>query len=112
MRLLTVPELAALHPGEGTWRVQGFVALVHACPPCPPGAHCKPCMADNVVLTATPRRLVDYSEMRPDDLIVFVPKAAALAVGQRVLLRVRALPVRTTNGPGNDLELIDAEAAP
>ncbi len=107
--------LATPNPGAGTFVVEGFVAKVYTCPPCPPGAMCKPCMGDNVVLSDAPAPIADYAGLGARDLIVFVPSRAdldRLAVGRRVRLTVRARGTKTTSRPMNDLELLAIDAAP
>jgi hypothetical protein len=37
--------------GERPFRIVGYVINTYKCPPCPPGAMCKPCIPDNIVVT-------------------------------------------------------------
>ncbi len=51
-RLLTFDDLKRNDGVEGTFRMEGaYVLEIHKCPPCPPGAQCKPCLGDYVVIT-------------------------------------------------------------
>ncbi len=36
---------------EGPFRIEGYVKNIYRCPPCPPGAMCKPCIPDNIDVT-------------------------------------------------------------
>jgi hypothetical protein len=109
---LTVAEVAALRPAEGEILVRGWVVYAYACPACPPGVQCKPCMDDNVVLSDERRRVASYQQVRPDEVVVFAPSSAGLVVGERYTMRVRVLPRRTTSAPMNDLGLIALERSP
>lgn len=35
----------------GPFRIKGYVINIYKCPPCPPGAMCKPCIPDNIDVT-------------------------------------------------------------
>ena len=51
-RLLTFNDLKRNDGVEGPFRIEdAFVIEIHKCPPCPPGAQCKPCLGDYVVVT-------------------------------------------------------------
>src|SRR5216684_3460234 len=50
-RRLTFDDLKRNDGVEGTFRMEGaYVLEVHKCPPCPPGAQCKPCLGDYIVV--------------------------------------------------------------
>jgi hypothetical protein len=49
--LLTFHDLKNANGLEGTFRIEGYVIDIYKCPPCPPGAMCKPCIPDNIVIT-------------------------------------------------------------
>lgn len=49
--LLTFTDLQRNDSIEGTFRIVGYVLDIYKCPPCPPGAMCKPCIPDNIVVT-------------------------------------------------------------
>jgi hypothetical protein len=50
-RLLTFAYLQKGPPIEGPFRIRGYVIETYECPPCPPGAQCKPCIGNYVVIT-------------------------------------------------------------
>ena len=51
--LLAFDDLKKNDRIEGSFRIEGYVLDIYKCPPCPPGAMCKPCIPDNVVITDT-----------------------------------------------------------
>ena len=89
--LATEPIHALRDVHQGRHVVEGFVATVYACPPCPPNADCKPCIGDFVVLAED-----DLAGGAPDPrservMRVFVENPRAFESGRRyrVMLRVR-----------------------
>ena len=111
---LRVAEIVAQRPTTGRYALIGYVSKVYLCPPCPPGAQCKPCMGDNLVLSDAPRRLGNYAEMGPDDVVVFGERAAIerLEIGARYRVQVDVRATRSTSQPMNDLALASAEPSP
>jgi len=71
-----------------TVTVWGYVSKIYTCPPCPPGAMCKPCMGDNIVLSEQDKKLDSYT-LTGSDLVVFTKDPEALKLGARVVLEVR-----------------------
>jgi len=53
-RLLTFADLQSVDPGAEPFKIEGFVIQIYACPPCPRGAMCKPCIGDHIVATDNP----------------------------------------------------------
>jgi hypothetical protein len=106
-RALKVSELAAKQAGKGTYEVEGYVIKAYHCPPCPPGAMCKPCMRDNVVLSDEPRHIDLYTEQGAAEVIVFTQgvEGAALEVGKRYRLKVE-VQAQSTTDRGHDVQLI------
>src|SRR3979411_559512 len=48
---LTFSDLKKNDSVEGQFKIVGFVIQTYKCPPCPPGAMCKPCLGDHIVVT-------------------------------------------------------------
>jgi hypothetical protein len=48
----SVTELNSLSPD--TCLITAFVTSIYKCPPCPPGAICKPCIGDHVTISDVP----------------------------------------------------------
>src|SRR4051812_26998480 len=61
----TVAELLARPPDSGRVKVVGHVARLFFCPACPPGAACKPCLGDHVVLSDQAHALEPGDELGP-----------------------------------------------
>jgi hypothetical protein len=50
-RLLTFDDLKRNDGIEGSFEIEdAYVIEIHKCPPCPPGAQCKPCLGDCIVI--------------------------------------------------------------
>ena len=64
--LLTFDDLKNNDGIDGPFRIEGYVLDIYKCPPCPPGAMCKPCIPDNVVITDTagPKDLSKINRLR------------------------------------------------
>jgi len=64
--LLTFDDLQKNDGIDGSFRIEGYVLDIYKCPPCPPGAMCKPCIPDNVVITDTaePKDLSKINRLR------------------------------------------------
>src|SRR5437867_1863690 len=64
--LLTFDDLKKNDGIDGSFRIEGYVLDIYKCPPCPPGAMCKPCIPDNVVITDTadPKDLSKINRLR------------------------------------------------
>lgn len=111
---LSVADLVAKRPTEGSFKITGYIAKIYTCPPCPPGAACKPCMGDNVVLCDRKAPIASYDGMAEDALIVFGtgPKLARLRLGKRYRVTIEVRATRHTSAPYNDVWLTHAEPAP
>ena len=60
---------AKMHPGQIA-HVTGYVVGDYVCPPCPPGAQCKPCVRPSAVfVAATPGRRTIAVQAPPADVI-------------------------------------------
>jgi hypothetical protein len=109
-----VAEVVAQHPVEGAFTVTGYAAKVLTCPPCPPGALCKPCMGDNVVLSDDKTPITSYQNLGPREMIIFGESAdiTRMHVGERYRVSVEVRGTHRTSEPYNDLWLKRAEPAP
>jgi hypothetical protein len=61
--LLTFDDLRKYNPQNHTFRIKAFVFDIYKCPPCPPGAMCKPCIPDNLTVVDLIKEK-DYSSMK------------------------------------------------
>ena len=110
----TVAALLTQHPSNGNATVTGYVTYLYRCPPCPPGAKCKPCMGDNLVLSDAPKQVADYADVGDGDLIVLADRAQldALKVGNRYRLEIDIGPEKHLSNPIPDPHLKSAAPAP
>ncbi|MFO0744464.1 MAG: hypothetical protein U1F43_02175 [Myxococcota bacterium] len=76
--------------------VEGVVVRRYACPPCPPGAECKPCLPDHFVLSER-ADLPRDAALGDSEVVIFgwggLPP---VTVGQRVRVRVVGTQIRQT----------------
>jgi hypothetical protein len=110
----SVATLLARHPSSGSATVTGYVTYLYRCPPCPPGAMCKPCMGDNLVLSDAPKQVTSYSDVGDEDLVVLADRAQldALKVGSRYRLDLDIGPEKHLSNTIPDPHLKTAAPAP
>lgn len=104
--LLTFNDLAQSDSTQGTFRIKGYVIDIYECPPCPPGAMCKPCLPNNIVVTDNIEEK-DLSKIRR--LRIYTEKPEQFELKKQYLFTVK---VKGTLPPGRaitDLELISFE---
>ena len=71
-----------------TVKLKVYVVEVYVCPPCPPGAQCKPCMENNI--TVADEKLKDISKVPAEKLLrVITREAESFKIGKRYFLTVR-----------------------
>ena len=106
---LSVTALRKLEPApETTHTLMGYVVMRYTCPPCPPGALCKPCMGNNFVLSDDPEPHETY-DIDQSDVIVFADDPMQFEVGQKVTIQVKVLRRQMSNRGIHDLELVVEE---
>jgi len=110
----SVAALLAQKPSSGSFTVTGYVTYLYRCPPCPPGANCKPCMGDNLVLSDAPKQVTDYADVGDGDLVVLADRAKldAFKVGSRYRLDIDIGPEKHLSNPIPDPHLKTAAPAP
>src|SRR5437763_1071692 len=60
--VMTIHALKQMAPDSGSYNTEGYVVLNYLCPPCPPGAECKPClMESNIVISESHQLLHGYN---------------------------------------------------
>jgi hypothetical protein len=104
----SVSALIARNPSHGLFTVSGFVAKLFICPSCPPGANCKPCMGDNIVLSEDNRVIESYEQLGSHEVIIFATPSQVqkFRVGNYYRIRVEVLPNRTTSMAINNLRMV------
>jgi len=71
--------------------VEGYVVDSYRCPPCPPGAQCKPCLMESVIFVAATKTHERFSWQSPpvDVVTIAVDDASAHAAGVRYRFEVQ-----------------------
>jgi hypothetical protein len=107
---VTFKELKDGDVKQEQFNVEGYVADVYECPPCPRGAMCKPCIPDYMDITETkdPSKNPAPPEER---LRVFVKNPTQFEKGKRYLLSVKIAGRRKAGQRVEQVELIGYDAA-
>lgn len=100
-----VSELNALNPSYGTFEVAGYVVKIYECPECPPGAQCKPCMPDHIVVAERRSRFAEYV-LTDKEMIVFVDDVDGFRLNRKYRFLVQILNVKTADQILNNPKLI------
>lgn len=85
---IALDDLLARRPRSGRFVTEGWVQIAHHCPPCPPGAWCKPC--EEVVWLSPVAGAYKDPLTRDQNLVVAVRDATRFAVIQRYRVVVAA----------------------
>ena len=104
---ITIHELKQSDLTEGRFYIEGYVAKIYTCPPCPEGTQCKPCMGDNIVVSEDKKEVGGYGGLSPKELIVFTDKTGELKLGGKYQFFVKVLNEKTTLEPVNNVQLIE-----
>lgn len=105
--LTTIQELKESKPASGFFDVEGYVAKIFSCPPCPAGAECMPCMPENIVISQEMKSIEAYTSITSSEMIIFVQNPEQLfAVGERYRFSIRVTDFKTTDESLNDVELV------
>jgi len=107
-RLVTFDNLQRSDSIEGPFRIVGYVIDIYKCPPCPPGAMCKPCIPDNIVVTDN---LDEKDPARIKRLRISTEKPERFELKKRYIFTVK---VKGKVPPGHailDVDLIDFKPA-
>jgi hypothetical protein len=105
--LLTFTDLERNGVGEQAFRIVGYVIDIYKCPPCPPGAMCKPCIPDNIVVTDNVEE-EDLSKVKR--LRIYADEPEQFEVKKKYLFNVK---LKGSLPPGSaitDVELVSFEA--
>jgi hypothetical protein len=103
-----IHELKQNNFTSGIYKTEGYVTKIYTCPPCPEGALCKMCMKDNIVISENNERIVNYSNLTENELIVFVSNAEQFKLNKKYRFTIKILAYKTTSEPLNDIELIES----
>lgn len=105
--LITIQELKQRNPASGSFDVEGYIAKIFSCPPCPAGAECMPCMPENIVISEQPKTIEAFTSITSSEMLIFVQNPEQLFTpGERYRFSIQVTDFRTTDEPLNDVELI------
>jgi hypothetical protein len=105
--LITIRELKDSSPATGFFNVDGYVAKIFSCPPCPAGADCMPCMEENIVISEQAKTIEAYTSISQSEMIIFAQNPERFFTsGENYFFSIRVRDQRTTDEPINDIELI------
>lgn len=104
-RVIPIAELKDKKIHSGEYNIEGFVVKIYTCPPCPPGANCKPCMKDNIVVSTNNRKLETYS-LSHQEVILFGKDVQQFKMGEKYRFSIKVTNEKTTGETINDLELL------
>jgi len=105
--LITIQELKQRNPASGSFDVEGYVAKVFSCPPCPAGAACMPCMPENIVISEQLKTIEAYTSITSSEMLIFAQNPEQLFTpGERYRFSIQLADFRTTDEPLNDVELV------
>jgi len=102
---LTVSELKIQNYTSGIFQIEGFIVKIYACPPCPSGAMCKPCMRDNIVISESNKGFGDYL-LSNTEMIIFTNITSQFELGKKYLFSINITHAKSTGDSLNDIELI------
>lgn len=102
---VTIHDLKQRNPTSGFYDTEGYVAKIYSCPPCPPGAVCKPCMEDNIVISEQDITLESYT-LRDTELIIFVSQPEQFVLGRKYTYSIQISATRSTGDSINDIRLV------
>jgi len=105
----TINEFNLKAPSYGTYHVTGYVSKIFQCPPCPEGAQCKPCMAQNIIISEKKKTVKDYSRLSGRDMIIFCDDTSLFQLKSKYKFLIQVMNFKTTDQPINNVKLIYSE---
>src|ERR1700686_941388 len=103
---LTFSDLKRNDSIEGAFKIVGFVIQTYKCPPCPPGAMCKPCIGDHIVVTDN---IDEQDAALVRRLRIFTDKPEQFELKQKYLFTVK---VKGKVQRGRAIEEVDLISVP
>lgn len=90
---------------SGTYNTEGYVIKQFTCGRCPPGAQCKVCMGNNIVISEN-NILLDTYTLTDTELILFTNIPSQFELGKKYKFSINILDKKSTGEPINDIELV------
>lgn len=107
-KILEISQINKQKPMTGTFETKGFVVKITDCPACPPDAICKPCMAENILVSEEYKKLDKY-DLTDKELIIFTKDSEEFEVGKEYNFKVKITDKRSTSAELNDVQLASAK---
>lgn len=104
---IKINEVKIQKPKSGFFGIEGYVAKIYECPPCPPDSVCKPCMREHLVISEKKKILKNYP-IAKTDLIVFTNNSRSFEIGKKYNFIVMATDKKTTGEAINDFEIVNS----
>lgn len=104
--LLKFSDLQKYDPANQIFRIEVYVRDINKCPPCPPGAMCKPCIRDNVTIVDSSDQS-DISKLKR--LRVFTDKTDKFKLKKKYLLTVKVKGSIAAGQPIDSVDLVSIE---
>lgn len=101
----SISDIKQKNLANGSYNTEGYVVKRYECPPCPPGAQCKPCMRGNIVISEI-NKLLDTYILTNSEIILFANNPKQFELGKKYSFSVKVLDYTSTNKPINDIELV------
>ena len=99
--LLKFADLQKYDPVNETFQIDGYVLDIYKCPPCPPGAMCKPCIPDNITI-ADSSDWMDVSKLKR--LRIYTDKTDKFELKEKYRMTVK---VKGNLSAGRLIESVD-----
>jgi hypothetical protein len=108
---LDVARLRQAPPLGGRARLEGYVVDAYRCPPCPPGAQCKPCVMTSAIFVAEQPEHAPFSWADPPADVVAIAAEDPLSFARGVRFRFEVLVPRDRRAEQVDATLVRSQSA-
>jgi hypothetical protein len=107
-----IPRIHRDRPVEGPFRIQGYVAMISECPPCPAGAVCAPCELPYIVVSARDHTIDSVDRMTSEEVRLQTNQLSGFVRGEHYRFLIRNADVPESAKRRGGFELIAFEPAP
>jgi len=106
-----IPRLLREAPPEAVFGLQGWVAFVPVCPPCPPDVSCAPCPPPSLLVSSSARRVDVPDQTKANEVRLMTGTKQGFVRGVHYRFLVRR-PVGAEAGRPGAFDLLDFERVP
>jgi len=89
----------------------GWVAKISMCPPCPPGAYCKPCGRNNILLSDH-REILESYPASGNYIILYTDESNQFKLGEDYIFSVKLLSEKSQFYTPKDMEIMGYQELP